>query len=111
RRVQREVREMRRRGPRQGLDGIVDWLLHGAGKKFLDDMASAHPAHTREQVAQAMVQRAAENVLYRTGNDQRLLEAIAKGTIDGEDIGVYSRVAKSAPSRRLRKVLNEVREN
>lgn len=96
---------------RQGLDGVVDWLLRGAGQKFLQEFVEGNPGHTREQVAMAMVHRLADNILYRTGNDQRLLEAIAKGTIDGEDIGVYSRVTKSVPSRRLRKVLNEVREN
>ena len=96
---------------RGGVDGIVDWLNNGAGQGFRDEMAAVHPSLAPEAVAQRMVEVLVDNILYRTGNDPRLLEAIAKGTIDGESIGKFSRVRTSAVSRKLRDVLDDVRLN
>lgn len=91
-----------------GLDAIVDWLNLGAGKKFRDQMADVQGT---DAVARKMVQVAADNIMYRTGNDPRLLEAIAKGTVDGVPAGQASHVFGFSPSEKLREVLEDVRLN
>ena len=98
---------------RPGLDGIVDWLNLGGGRKFRDAfeeyLVSKDPVGGTKHVSRRMVDAAADDVLYRTGNDQELLQAIVTGKIAGDKIiGRTGAVTGNVPSSELKDALKGV---
>lgn len=94
---------------RTGTDGIIDWLNMGNGTKFRDAMAETYP--NGGAIGRRMVEILESNIMYRTGNDPRLLEAIAKGTVDGESAGRASRVFGNTAGTKLKEALEDARIN
>jgi len=69
------------------LDEAVEWFTRGGGNEFRADFAVAYPGKfDSPQQARRYIEGVQNRIHYATGGDSSLLDAVATGKLDGENL-------------------------